>query len=69
PVLSEAARAALVSSSAHVGLSGRGRRATREPGLLFRVLMSFEGAGLLTVRGHALLEWAQEEGSDQPDEP
>ncbi len=33
------------------------------------VLMPFDGAGLLTVRGHALLEWAREEDSDQPDEP
>ena len=36
---------------------------------IMEVLIPFEGAGLLTARGHGLLEWALEEDSDRPDEP
>jgi tetratricopeptide (TPR) repeat protein len=36
---------------------------------IMEVLIPFEGAGLLTARGHGLLEWAREEDSDQPDGP
>ena len=50
--------ALIVADEAREGAGQAERKEIKE------VLIPFEGAGLLTTRGHGLLEWAREEDSD-----
>lgn len=59
----------LYLSAATAGLEARENAGRAEREEIMKLLSSFENAGLLNVRGQALLAWAREEGSDQPDTP
>jgi tetratricopeptide (TPR) repeat protein len=50
-------------------VEGRENAEQAEREEIMKALMPFEDAALLTVRGHALLEWARKEDSDQTSEP